>query len=294
MKWLSQLAHDELIVQEDHDLTSYSTMRLKSQGDLIIVKGLGGLTSFIKASRSQGVPYGVLGWGANQPLPKKATKPYIKLEFPFDRSILEHYQPSYLLPASVSLAMLTSAAVRLGLSGWEVFSGIPASLGGAVAMNAGTGLGEISSLVERVDFVTCEGELQSLEVVDSSFSYRKNHFLKEGDVIYQVLLKNHGQSDKVAGKIREYLAYRNRTQPMQAWTCGCMFKNHESCRAGETLDRMGYKGFTYKNLRVSPVHANFMENLGDATLDEVRELLELLNDEVFKRYGIRFEPEIKI
>jgi UDP-N-acetylmuramate dehydrogenase len=297
MSKLLEFKHPNVNFFNQIDLTNYSTMRLKASGDLFEVTNLDGLIGLVSFLSHNKIKYGILGWGANQPLPFKSELPFIKLDFEFDREVLSSFESSYLLPGSISLAVLTSAACRLKLGGWEVFSGIPASLGGAVAMNAGTGLGEIGQLVQEVHYVDSSGALKLHHVSDSSFSYRKNNFLQEGDIIYQVVLKvSHLQAD-IDKKISEYLKYRNKTQPMRAATCGCMFKNHNGeiyCRAGETIDILGMKGRTYKNLRISPVHANFLENLGGATLDDVKEFISIIQDEVFKSTGILFEPEIKI
>jgi UDP-N-acetylmuramate dehydrogenase len=205
----------------------------------------------------------------------------------------------YLFPASISLATLTAHANKFGLSGWEVFTGIPASLGGAVYMNAGTNLGEIGSVVSEVYIVNKFGE-ERREIVDqNSFNYRRNNFINEGDVIYQVRLKHFGQDEKISRKIREYLEMRTRTQPLKEWTCGCVFKNYENidrgetCRAGLFIDIMGLKGLTYKNLQVSLKHANFMENKGDSSYEDVLSLINILKTELKLQYGISFETEVE-
>lgn len=297
MNVLKQFSHQDVEVHHQIDLTNFSTMKLRSSGDLFVVRTLDGLKSIISFLNQNAIRFGILGWGANQPLPLKAEKPYIKIDFEFNKDVFSSFEKSYEIPASVSLAVLTSAASRMKFGGWEVFSGIPASLGGAIAMNAGTGLGEIGKLAEKVFYVDRFGQNQVHPVGPDSFSYRKNNFLEEGDVIYQVVLKVTHRDDSVDQKISEYLKYRNQTQPMKAATCGCMFKNHQGetyCRAGETIDILGMKGRTYKNLRISPVHANFLENLGGATLDDVKEFISIIQKEVFHQTGILFEPEIKI
>lgn len=295
--WVKNLSDANIDVRENIDLTSFSTMRLRSRGDLVVVRSINELLITVQTFKKENMSYSVLGWGANQPLPERATAPYIKLDFEFDRTNLNEVRPSYVLPASVSLATLVSAAGRLGLSGWDVLAGIPASLGGAVAMNAGTSLGEIGTLVDKVWYITKEGKKVERDLSEKDFSYRSNKFLELGDIIYQVRLKHNGIDPKIASKIRDYLKYRNSSQPMSAWTCGCMFKNHVAgvtCRAGEYIDIMGLKGLRYKDLRISPKHANFLENTGDSTLEDVKEFIGFIQDQLLNNFGIKFEPEIKI
>lgn len=294
---LETIQHPDIKISKNIDLTLHSTMRLVSRGDLIEVLSVEGLIFFQKLAAKHSQTFRVLGWGANQPLPEVSSIPYLKLNFPFDRAYLEDVRKEYILPASVSLANLTKAASTLCLGGWEGFTGVPASLGGAIVMNAGTGLGEIGNVVKEVFIVDKAGEKRAHQVTKDSFVYRNQNFLNEGDVIYAATLIVKGVDQEMPQKIKEYLAYRNKTQPMKAWTCGCMFKNHtgaNACRAGESIDILGMKGMRYKNLRISPIHANFLENLGGANLEEVKEFTTLISDKLFEKFGVRFELELKI
>jgi UDP-N-acetylmuramate dehydrogenase len=274
-------------------------MRLDSRGDLVTVKSLEGLKFTVKTLSDNKIKYRVLGWGANMLLPTKATIPYIQLDFDFDRGLLEAPRDEYVLPASVSLATLTSHANKFGLKGWEVFTGIPASLGGAIFMNAGTNLGEIGSVIKEVKLVTKTGQEKLIKIDQSSFSYRHNHFVDEGDVIYEARLFHFGLDESISKKIKEYLEMRTRTQPLKEWTCGCIFQNHHdlsrdvTCRAGLFIDIMGLKGLTYKNLQISPKHANFMENRGESTYEDVLTMIGILQKEMKLQYGVDFQTEVE-
>lgn len=282
-----------LEVKRGIDLTKMSTMRLKARGDLVIVKNIEALKTFLTYIKK----YHVLGWGANQLLKETSDRPYLKLDFPFDRNELSVVLTRYTIPASVSLASLTSAANKLKLSGWEVFTGIPASLGGAIAMNAGTGLGEIAEVIESFRVMSPDGEIRQVICGPSTFSYRKNNALRPGDVIFEAVLTHKGVDPDIPKMIKDYLSYRNATQPMKAKTSGCIFKNHidgkTTCRAGQSIDRIGLKGFEYKNLRVSPKHANFIENLGDSNYEDVMELIKILKEKLKDAYGVEFEMEVR-
>jgi UDP-N-acetylmuramate dehydrogenase len=294
---LKEIENIELEINKD--LTKFSTMRLKSNGDLITVKNLHALKQTVSKLTSAGIKYRVLGWGANILIPTESVVPYLQLDFNYDKSIFDEARDEYLIPASVSLATLTSHANKFGLKGWEVFTGIPASLGGAIFMNAGTNLGEIGNVVKEVYLVTKNGEEKLIKIEQHSFSYRHNHFVNEGDVIYQARLNHFGLDANISKKIKEYLEMRTRTQPLKEWTCGCVFKNYEdserfvTCRAGLFVDIMGLKGLTYKNLQVSLKHANFMENKGDSTYEDVITFINLLKNEMKLQYGISFETEVE-
>ncbi len=292
-----KLVHPDISVSLDLDLKKFSTMRLDSRGDLITVKSKEGLKYTLSELTKNNMSYKTLGWGANIILPSRSNIPYIQLDFDFDRSLFESPKQEYILPASTSLATLTSHANKFGLKGWEVFTGIPASLGGAIFMNAGTNLGEIGSLVKEVKIITKNGEEKSVIINEKSFSYRKNHFVDSGDVIYEARLVHFGIDEAISRKIREYLEMRTRTQPLKEWTCGCVFKNHHdlerdvTCRAGLFIDIMGLKGLTIKNLYISPKHANFMENRGESSYEDVMEMIGVLKKELKLQFGVDFEIE---
>lgn len=287
-----------ILLEEGKDLTKLSTMRLKAIGNLITVKSVEDLKQLLPALKNEKIGYRMLGWGANQLLPKESEIPYITLSLPFDKTYLDEVRDLYELPASVSLSIMSSHAVKNGLKGWEVFTGIPASLGGAIFMNAGTNLGEICSIIKEVTLVTSTGELKVEIINKESFSYRKNHFVEIGDVIVGAKLVHLGQSPEITNQIKEYLALRNRTQPLKESTCGCIFKNYnkssEICRAGMFIDIIGLKGFTHKDIQISPKHANFMVNLGDSNLDDISKTIDIVKKELMLQYGVEFETEVKL
>lgn len=289
----------DVVLEENKDLKKFSTLRLNAVGDLITLKSIEAVKKTVKILKANNIEYRVLGWGANMLLPERSEIPYLQLDFEFDKSLLESPRDEYLLPASVSLATLTSHANKFGLKGWEVFTGIPASLGGALFMNAGTNLGEIGTLVTEVKLVTAEGEEKLIKIDKNSFSYRHNNFVNKGDVIVEARLKHFGLDPAISKKIREYLEMRTRTQPLKEWTCGCTFKNYQdldrdvTCRAGQFIDIMGLKGFTYKNLQVSPKHANFVENKGDSTYEDFLSMIGILQKEMKLQYGVSFSPEVE-
>lgn len=286
-------------VEIKKDLKKFSTMHLDATGDLITVKTVAALKAVVKELTKNAIPYRVIGWGANILLPSTSTTPYLQLDFDFDRTIFSKPQDEYVLPASVSLATLTSHANKFGLKGWEVFTGIPASLGGALFMNAGTNLGEIGTIVKEVNLITKDGEEKLIKIDQHSFSYRHNHFVNPGDVIYQARLVHFGIDEAISKKIREYLEMRTRTQPLKEWTCGCIFKNFQdedrgvTCRAGLFIDIIGLKGLSIKNLQISPKHANFMENRGESSYEDVMAMITVLKKELKLQTGVSFETEVE-
>ncbi len=281
----------------EKDLTNFTTMRLKAVGDLITIRTVEGLKSVQEIFYNNSMTFHLIGMGANQLIPEKSERPFLRLDLAFDKTYLDEVHCTYKLPASVRLSVLSSHATRNGLIGWDAFTGIPATLGGAVFMNAGTNLGEIGPLITKVNIIKKNGKEKIIIIDDNSFSYRKNHFVENGDVIYAVEMKHFGQDPEISNKIRSYLKLRNKTQPLKESTCGCVFKNSKgpvTCRAGKFIDIMGLKGFKTDKVRISPKHANFMENLGGATDEDIIFMINFVKDELKLQFGVDFETEVRI
>lgn len=293
--------NSNILIFENFDLNKESTMGLKAIGNLFVAKNLNGLKDLLRIFNKEKINYRILGNGSNLILPEKTDTPYIKLDFSFDKNEFFKPKEEYHLPASILLNQLTSVAIKLGLLGWESFTGIPASVGGAVFMNAGTSLGEIASITKEVFYLDSNGDEHKHIVDKNSFSYRRNNFLKEGDIIYQVTLKHLGIDSDLGEKIKKYLQLRSKTQPLTKKTCGCVFKNYFSqdyenqiFHAGKFIDIIGLKGLTVGPLSISELHGNFVENNGGATYKDFLKLIEVVNKEFELHYGFKFEKEVQI
>lgn len=299
----SQFTKKELEAYFDSDLSKYSTMKLASRGHLFIVNTVDVLTQLVKLLNQSEISYQMIGWGANTILPEQLDTVLIKLKLPFDKEKIKPEKNEYSLPASAPLNVLTAIAIKYGLKGWEVFTGIPGSLGGAIFMNAGTNLGEIGGLITEVTILQPSGEQRVHRIVKGDFSYRYNHFVEKGEIILSAKMKHLGIDQSISKTIKSYLDKRLETQPLREKTCGCMFKNKKvsdskiemTCRAGLYIDIMGLSGFGLKHgLRISPRHANFMENKGTASRDDVVDLIQFTLIELEAQYGIQFEKEVQI
>lgn len=282
------------------NLEKYNTFRLKAIGDFVTVSTVDSLKELLKVLNSRKLKYKILGWGSNLVLPESADWIYVYLDLPYDKSIFDKPKSLYNLNSSISLNLLTLHAIKFGLVGWEVFTGIPASLGGAIYMNAGTNLGEIGKIVRKVYIVTNLGLDKEHVVNEASFSYRKNNFLDNGDIIVAADLTHFGQSPEISKKIKDYQVLRKNTQPLSAPTCGCVFKNPKDskgeylARAGQLIDQAGLKDLRVGDLRVSPLHANFFENMGNATKNDFIKLIQEINNVLESRHGIKLELEVEV
>ncbi len=197
--------------------------------------------------------------------------------------------------AGVPLATLIHRCAIRGLAGVEVLAGIPGSVGGAVRMNAGGAHGSIGDRVLLVRGFTRVGEPLRLSRDDCRFGYRTSAL--EGTFITDVALELRPSGADLKARAREILKRKRAAQPLAAATAGCMFKNPQesaSGSAGYLLDQVKMKTRAHGGARVSPRHANFIENRGDATFSDVIALLAEGRTRVFERFGIRLSLEVEV
>jgi UDP-N-acetylmuramate dehydrogenase len=197
------------------------------------------------------------------------------------------------LAAGAPTSRLVQRAAELGLTGCEFISGIPGTLGGAVAMNAGTRIGEMKDVVERVEVAAPQG-LRWLEAAELGFAYRTCR-LPPGSVVTRVGFRlRRGDVAASRAAMEADREYRRRTQPLSQPTWGSTFRNPPGDHAGRLVEAVGLKGHRVGNAMWSDVHANFVVNLGGATARDCLALVRLARDRVRERFGVVLELEVRL
>ena len=201
-----------------------------------------------------------------------------------------------LAEAGVTHASLTRFCVERGLAGLEFGAGIPGVVGGWIAMNAGIGSREVKHVVEEIE-VLAPGDAAPRTVPRSAldFVYRGLRGQPPGTIVVSARLRvSESTPAAVRTEVDALLARRAGTQPLNVPSCGSVFKNPPGDFAGRLIDAAGLKGLRVGGAEISPVHANFIANLGGATAADVRRLIEIAQETVEKETGIRLEPEVRI
>jgi len=184
-------------------------------------------------------------------------------------------------------------AAAAGLAGVEFLSGIPGTIGGAVAMNAGAYGGDIAHCLDWAEIVTRTGEIKRLNAGQLGFSYRHSKLPPESVVVRARLVARAGDPTIIAARMGEIRSSREATQPVRARTGGSTFRNPPEMKAWELIDGAGCRGLTRGGAQVSEKHCNFLLNTGDATAAD----LEGLGDDVRRRVkeasGIDLHWEIR-
>jgi UDP-N-acetylmuramate dehydrogenase len=196
--------------------------------------------------------------------------------------------------AGVSLRRLLLFAINQNLSGLEFLSGIPGSLGGALAMNAGAQGTEMKDVTDTITLLTPRAEVIEQTPFTLHFDYR-NLVIPEGTAILRAVLKMKRSTKSILrSRIKKINEWRRQVQPLNYPSAGSVFKNPSGQSAGQLVEQVGLKGFTVGNAQVSEKHANFIVNRGGATAKEILALIDIMQNKVYQATGIRLQPEICI
>ena len=197
--------------------------------------------------------------------------------------------------AGVTMTRAAIYAAGLGLGGLEFAHGIPGTVGGGVYMNAGAYGGEICQVCQSVEVMDLNGNIRTLSNEEMEFSYRHS-ILEEQDmiVISAVFELTPAPVEQIREKMKELMGKRSASQPLDLPSAGSAFKRPFGGYAAALIDQAGLRGFQVGDAGVSTKHTGFVVNLGNATAEDVKSLLEQVANIVFEKSGIRLEPEIRI
>jgi UDP-N-acetylmuramate dehydrogenase len=247
--------------------------------------------AFVRACVREGLPWRVLGGGSNLVVLGDVDGPVLRLAFPM---AIQRSGTGLTAPASHGHIALAEAAAAAGLSGLEFASGIPGSLGGAIRMNAGAYGREWVEILARFRFLTPEGDLVEKVPEPGDFSYRSS-FLVGGRVVLSATAQlSEGDPVAIRGLIAAYREQRNASQPRSKRNAGCIFKNPPGQNAGRLMEQAGLKGLRIGDAEVSPEHANFLVNHGQATVADFAELMQRVQAKVREVHGLELQPEVEI
>lgn len=235
--------------------------------------------------------YKIVGFGTNLIISENYDGVIIKLsdlnEVSFDENIVR-------VGCGYSLSKLSMECAKRGLSGLEFACGIPGSIGGAVYMNAGAYGKSISDVLTRV-WVLDGSLIKELNVSELDFDYRDSIFKKKNYVVLEAeFILNYKNSDLILNEIKGIMAMRSEKQPLDLPSAGSVFRNPEGYSAGRLVEKAGLKGMMVGDAEVSMKHANFIVNKGEASAEDVIELISEIKKIIKDKYDVLLETEQEI
>ncbi|MDO4941261.1 MAG: UDP-N-acetylmuramate dehydrogenase [Lachnospiraceae bacterium] len=197
--------------------------------------------------------------------------------------------------AGALLSTIARKALEHNLGGFEFASGIPGTLGGAVAMNAGAYGGEMKQVIRQATVLTRSGELKVLTVDELELGYRKSAVIDKDYIVLEAILEFvPDEREVIQGKMNEYAQARKNKQPLEYPSAGSTFKRPVGYFAGKLIDDTGLRGFSYGGAQVSEKHCGFVINKDHATAKDIVTLMKEVNQKVTEKFGVSLEPEVKM
>jgi len=255
----------------------------------IEVKDIATMQKILRFCRSEKLNYFILGKGSNCLFSDSGFSGVVianKIDFCHEVAPFRFY-----VGGGYNFSLLGSQAAKRGMSGLEFAAGIPASVGGAIYMNAGSQGFETAHCLMSVDWIDEEGQLHHFDRDSLSFSYRHSSFQDMKGVICAATFQLKPSTD-ASLLLRELLDYRLKTQPFSEKSAGCAFRNPPTASAGALIDAAGLKGYRIGGAKVSEMHANFLINVGGAKAQDMVCLIDHVQKTVHQKTGYLLKKEI--
>jgi UDP-N-acetylmuramate dehydrogenase len=273
-------------------LREYTSFRIGGPADVLVMPvDVADVAQLVRQAKARGLPLVVLG-GTNVLIRDGGIRGIV-VSLAKMTAIVEEADHVLYAEGGVGMPMLLKHAASRGLSGLEWAAGIPGTVAGCVVMNAGTRLGEMKDCLKGVQLVDSAGRIVEVPASAIRFGYRQAE-LPPGIVVGVRVKLKPAPKDWIQATVKEYLHYRKTTQPLILPNAGCVFKNPPRDTAGRLIEAVGLKGARIGDAQVSPLHANFIVNLGQATAADVIALIRKVRQTVEERTGERLELEVKI
>ncbi|MCF7853070.1 MAG: UDP-N-acetylmuramate dehydrogenase [Simkaniaceae bacterium] len=278
-------------IKENVSLAPYTTFKIGGNARFLThIKSLEDAYEALAFARARAIDFIVLGRGSNSLVLDHGINALVIIN-KMQHCLIEDNRVS--VDSGYHFALLGKKTAQHNLSGLEFASGIPGSVGGAVYMNAGANSRETKDFLTSVRFISAEGDLIDYQPHEMKFAYRTSLFqAMKGLIVHCEFRLNWAEHAKMTE--RQILNHRLKTQPYKAKTAGCCFCNPPNASAGALIEECGLKGYVIGGARVSTTHANFIENIGGATAQNVLDLIRYIQSIVYKKKQVHLELEVKI
>lgn len=291
------------LLRRNVKLSQYTTMQIGGEADYFAEpKTFDELTQVLQFASEQKLKVFFLGKGSNVVFDDSGYRGLILSLMQFEKIRIDFDRESMQVTASagVYLYTLVLACKKNGFGGCEFLASIPGTVGGAAVMNAGYSRipgqkNEISDLITQVKILSKDGHVEKLERSQIDYGYRSSSL--NGSLVLEVTLQlQEAEPESIEKEIRACFDYRNKKQDMQHPSSGSIFKNPAAPvePAAKIVDELGLKGTRIGGVQVSDIHGNYFINAGGGTAQDLRELIQKVQQQVFEARGIRLETEVRI
>ena len=284
------------IVKIDEPMRKHTNFKIGGNADVfVIAKNIEEIKCVIKFSKENNIPLTILGNGSNVLVSDKGIRGIVLQVGTKEIKIEKQKNALVEVEAGVMLGALAQVLLKQSISGFEFAAGIPGSIGGAIRMNAGAYGGEMKDIVKDVTVLNEKGEISVLTNEECEFSYRHSRFTDSKEIVIKVTLKLPlGNEAEIKAKMDEYDQSRREKQPLNLPSAGSTFKRGSDFITAKLIDECGLKGYTSGDAQVSTLHAGFVVNLGNATAQDVLNVVNHVKQVVLEKTGKQIELEVEL
>ena len=272
----------------------FTSMKVGGPVDVLLFpRNVGELKKVVRYARKQSIPVMILGKGTNMIVRDKGIRGWVinltqgLKKIRAEGEIVE-------AEAGAPLQRLVQFSVQKGLTGFEPFCGIPGTVGGGLAMNAGAWGSELKDILLSITLMKENGDIVERPRSRLRFSYRGLVLPSKWIILNGRFQLKKGKKGEMVERIKSYSEQRREKQPLDYPSAGSIFKNPAGGGAGRWIEEVGLKGYRMGQAMVSERHANFIINLGNATATEVIHLMEWVEKKVSEEKGVSLEREVKV
>lgn len=286
----------DLKIMRDEPLARYTAARIGGAADwLVVVESVGMAIEAVQAAQHQGLAWCVMGSGSNVLVADAGLRGLVIINKA--RHVVIEGERVY-AEAGANLSSLARSCIARGLAGLEWAVSVPGTVGGAVVGNAGAHGGDVAGNLTSAIILELDGKISEWPVERFEYGYRDSMIKRRPAEPAPVVLAARFELTaddpaELAGRADEFVARRKATQPPGA-SLGSMFKNPSGDYAGRLIEAAGLKGTKIGGAQISPVHANFFVNTGNATATDVKMLIDLARERVKGRFGVELVLEVEL
>lgn len=284
------------IVKIDEPMKKHTNFKIGGNADVfVIAKNIEEIKCVIKFSKENNILLTILGNGSNVLVSDKGIRGIVLQVGTKEIKIEKQKNALVEVEAGVMLGALAQVLLKQSISGFEFAAGIPGSIGGAIRMNAGAYGGEMKNIVKDVTVLNEKGEISVLTNEECEFSYRHSRFTDSKEIVIKVTLELPlGNEAEIKAKMDEYAQSRREKQPLNLPSAGSTFKRGSDFITAKLIDECGLKGYTSGDAQVSTLHAGFVVNLGNATAQDVLNVVSHVKQVVLEKTGKQIELEVEL
>ena len=284
----------ELQVLKDEPMSRHTTFRIGGPADYFVCPDREQIAEVLAVAKKCGMAITVIGNGSNLLVGDKGIRGLVvEIGSAMNQIMVDKNRITAGAGALLSQVAAKAAAAELG--GMEFAAGIPGSVGGAVTMNAGAYGGEMKDILRTVTVLTPEGELKTLDVSEMDISYRHSCVPEQQYIVLEAEIElGYKPEEEIRAQMEELRNKRIEKQPLEYPSAGSTFKRPEGYFAGKLIMDAGLRGYRVGDAQVSEKHCGFVINRKNASAQEVRQLMQDVQDKVKAQFGVMLEPEVKM